>query len=159
MVNAAATHFGTPWANSGKHRMLAPDSCSVQFSLVAQSCPTLCNPVDCSTPGFPVHHQLPELVQTHIHWVSAEVHRKGTVSTSPGFVFPIRREALNSLTWDTWFSLINSNLLMVWLGGICCLNSYVSGLPPSSCLFWECNLSVFSEMMGSRLKSSVFSTE
>ena len=40
-----------------------------QFSLVAQSCPTLCNPMDCSTPGFPVHHQLPELAQTHIHWV------------------------------------------------------------------------------------------
>ena len=35
-----------------------------QFSSVAQSCPTLCNPMDCSTPGFPVHHQLPELTQT-----------------------------------------------------------------------------------------------
>ena len=32
-----------------------------------QSCPTLCNPVDCSTPGFPVHHQLLELTQTHVH--------------------------------------------------------------------------------------------
>ena len=36
---------------------------------VAKSCPTLCNPKDCSTPGFPVHHQLPELTQTHVHWV------------------------------------------------------------------------------------------
>ena len=42
---------------------------SVQFSLVAQSCPTLCDPMNCSTPGLPVHHQLPELIQTHIHWV------------------------------------------------------------------------------------------
>ena len=42
---------------------------SVQFSSVAQSCPTLCDPMDCSTPGFPVHHQLLELAQTHIHWV------------------------------------------------------------------------------------------
>ena len=42
---------------------------SVQFSSVAQSCPTLCDPMDCSTPGFPVHHQLPELTQTHVHWV------------------------------------------------------------------------------------------
>ena len=33
--------------------------------LVTQSCPTLCDPVDCSTPGFPVHHQLPELAHTH----------------------------------------------------------------------------------------------
>ena len=37
------------------------------FSSAAQSCPTLCNPMDCSTPGFPVHHQLPELAQTHVH--------------------------------------------------------------------------------------------
>ena len=43
---------------------------SVQFSLVAQSCPALCGPMDCSTPGLPVHHQLPELAQTHAHWVS-----------------------------------------------------------------------------------------
>ena len=37
------------------------------FSSVSQSCPTLCNPVDCSMPGFPVHHQLLELTQTHVH--------------------------------------------------------------------------------------------
>ena len=41
---------------------------SVQFSSVAQSCLTLCNPMDCSKPGLPVHHQLPEFTQTHIHW-------------------------------------------------------------------------------------------
>ena len=43
---------------------------SVQFSSVAQSCPTLCDTMDCSMPGLPVHHQLPELPQTHVHWVS-----------------------------------------------------------------------------------------
>ena len=42
----------------------------IQFSSVAQSCLTLCNPMDCSVPGFPVHHQLPELAQTHVHQVS-----------------------------------------------------------------------------------------
>ena len=42
---------------------------SVQFSSVAQLCPTLCDPRDGSTPGFPVHHQLPELAQTHVHRV------------------------------------------------------------------------------------------
>ena len=42
---------------------------SVQFSLVAQLCLALCNPMDCSTPGFPVHHQLLELTQTHVHCV------------------------------------------------------------------------------------------
>ena len=42
---------------------------SVQFSSVTQSCPTLCNPMNCSTPGLPVHHQLPESTQNHVHWV------------------------------------------------------------------------------------------
>ena len=42
----------------------------VQFSSVAQSCPTLWDPMNCSMPGLPVHHQLPEFTQTHIHWVS-----------------------------------------------------------------------------------------
>ena len=44
-------------------------TCSVQFSSVAQSCPTLCNPMNCSMPGLPVHHQFPEFTQTHIHRV------------------------------------------------------------------------------------------
>ena len=43
---------------------------SVQCSSVAQSCPTLCDPMNCSTPGLPVHHQLPEFTQTHVHRVS-----------------------------------------------------------------------------------------
>ena len=42
----------------------------VQFSSVTQSCLTLCNPIDSSTPGLPVHHQLPEPTQTHVHCVS-----------------------------------------------------------------------------------------
>ena len=44
-----------------------PGKPSGQFSSVAQSCPTLCDSMDCSTPGFPVHHQLQELTQTHVH--------------------------------------------------------------------------------------------
>ena len=44
-------------------------SCHNQFSSVAQFCLTFCNPMDCSTPGFPVHHQFPELAQTHVHQV------------------------------------------------------------------------------------------
>ena len=42
---------------------------TVQLSSGAQSCPALCDPMDCSTPSFPVHHQLPELTQTHVHRV------------------------------------------------------------------------------------------
>ena len=41
----------------------------VQFSSVTQSCPTLCDPMDCSMPGLPVHHQFPEFIQTHVHWL------------------------------------------------------------------------------------------
>ena len=43
---------------------------SVQFSSVTQSCPTLCDPMNRSTPGLPVHHQFPEFTQTHVHQVS-----------------------------------------------------------------------------------------
>ena len=45
----------------------------VQFSSVTQSCLTLCDPMDCRTPGFPVHRQLPELAQTHVHWVGVAI--------------------------------------------------------------------------------------
>ena len=41
-----------------------------QFSSVTQSCPTLCDPMNCSTPGLPVHHQLPESTQAHVHRVT-----------------------------------------------------------------------------------------
>ena len=46
------------------------EDCLVQFSSINQSCPTLFDPMDRSTPGLPVHHQLPESNQTHVHWVS-----------------------------------------------------------------------------------------
>ena len=42
---------------------------SVQYSSIIQSCPTLCEPMNCSMPGLPIHHQLPEFTQTHVHWV------------------------------------------------------------------------------------------
>ena len=52
----------------------------VQFSSVAQSCLTLCNPMNHSTPGLPVHHQLLEFTQTHLHWLSQWWHP--TISSS-----------------------------------------------------------------------------
>ena len=42
---------------------------NIQFSSVTQSCSTLCDPMDCNTPGFPVHHQLPEPTQTPVHCI------------------------------------------------------------------------------------------
>ena len=52
-----------------------------QFSSVAQSCPSLCDPMDCSTLGFPVHHQLPELAQTHVHGVSDAIQPSHSLSS------------------------------------------------------------------------------
>ena len=51
------------------HNPLNTKSVPTVKVLVTQSCPTLCDPMDCSTPGFPIHHQLPELAQTHVHRV------------------------------------------------------------------------------------------
>ena len=57
-----------------------------QFSSVAQSCPTLCNPMDCSMPGFPVHYQLPEFTQTHVHQVGDAIQPSHPLSSpSPAF--------------------------------------------------------------------------
>ena len=53
---------------------------SVQFSSVAQSCPTLCDPMNRSTPGLPVHYQLPEFTQTHVHRVSDAIHSHSIMS-------------------------------------------------------------------------------
>ena len=50
-------------------------------SSVAQLCPTLCNPTDCSTPGLPVHHQLLELAQTHVHRVSDAIQPSDPLSS------------------------------------------------------------------------------
>ena len=54
----------------------------VQFSSAAQSCLTLCIAMDCSRPGFPVHHQLPELTQTHVHWVGDAIQPSHPLSSS-----------------------------------------------------------------------------
>ena len=52
---------------------------SVQFSSVIQSCPTLCDPMNRSTPGLPVHHQLPEFTQTHVHRVGDAIQQSHPV--------------------------------------------------------------------------------
>ena len=58
------------WKEKVKLPLFADDMILyIQFSSVAQSCPTLCNPMNRSTPGLPVHHHLPEFTQTHIHRV------------------------------------------------------------------------------------------
>ena len=56
--------------DNGRNTVAQISPRSLQFSSVAQLCPTLCNPMNRSTPGLPVHHQLPESTQIHAHWVS-----------------------------------------------------------------------------------------
>ena len=70
-------------------------SSSVQFSSVAQSCMTLCDPMTCSTPGLPVHHQLPEFTQTHIHRVSDAIQPSHPLSSpSPPDPNPSQHQSL-----------------------------------------------------------------
>ena len=64
-------------------------------AVVAQSCPTLCDPMDWGTPGFPVHHHLPELAWTHVHWVSDGIHPSHPLSpTSPAALNPSQHQCL-----------------------------------------------------------------
>ena len=74
---------------------------SVQFSSVVQSCPTLCNPMNHSTPGLPVHHQLPEFTQTHAHRVGDALQPSHPLSSpSPPAPNPSQHQGL--------FQLVNS---------------------------------------------------
>ena len=59
-----------------------------QFSSVAQLCLTLCNPKNCNTPGFPVHHQLPELAQTHVHQVGGVMPSNHLILCCPLLLWP-----------------------------------------------------------------------
>ena len=69
---------------------------SVQFSSVAQSCLTLCDPMDSSTPGFPVHHQFPELTQTHVHWVGGAIRPSHPLSSPSPSTF---KKSTNNKCW------------------------------------------------------------
>ena len=92
---------------------------SDQFSSVAQSCPILCDPMDCSMPGFLVRHQLPELTQTHVHQVSDAIQPSHPLSSPspPAFNFPTIRDFSNEsvlqirLTkyWSFSFNISPSN--------------------------------------------------
>ena len=75
---------------------------SVQFSSVAQSCLTLCNPMNCSMPGLPVHHQLPEFTQTHVHRVGDAIQPSDPLS-SPSPLAP------NTSQHQSLFQWVNSS--------------------------------------------------
>ena len=88
-----------------------------QFSSVAQSCPTLCDPVDYSTPGFPVHHQLPEFTQIHVHWVSDAIQPSHHLSAPSPPALNLSQDqglfqwvsSLHQVYWSLSFSISPSN--------------------------------------------------
>ena len=81
---------------------------SVQFSLVTQSCLTLCDPMNCSTPGLPVYHQLLEFVQTHVHWVGDAILLSHPLSSPFPSIFPSIRvfshESVLHIRWPKYWS-------------------------------------------------------
>ena len=79
------------------------------FTSVAQSCLTLCDPMDCSTAGLPVHHQLPESTQTHVHWLGDAIQPSHPLSSpSPPALIPSIRVFSNELalliSWPKYWS-------------------------------------------------------
>ena len=89
-----------------------------QFSSVAQSCSTLCNPMDCNTSGLLVHHQLPEFTQIHVHWVSDAIQPSHPLSCPSPPAFHLSQLFSNksvlhirwwSKYWNFSFSISPSN--------------------------------------------------
>ena len=107
---------------------------SVQFSSVAQACLTLCDPMDCSMPGLPVYHQLPESIQTHVRWVGDAIQpshplsspsppalnlfqHQGLfkwVSSSHQVAKLLEHSELIPLAWTGWISLQSKGLSRVF---------------------------------------------
>ena len=95
---------------------------SVQFSSVSQSCPTLCDPMNRSTPGLPVHHQLPEFTQTHVHRVRDAIQPSHPRSSlSPPAPSPSQHQ-----------SLFPMSQLFTWGGQTTGVSALASFLPKKS---------------------------
>ena len=92
-----------------------------QIRSVAQSCPTLCDPMNRSTPGLPVHHQLPEFTETHVHWVSDATQPSHPLS-SPSSLAPNPSQHQSLFQWvnDSYMEIIPQMLgppgSMFWTG-------------------------------------------
>ena len=92
---------------------------SVQFNSVAQSCLILCNPMNCSTPGLPVHHQLPEFTQTHVHRVGDAIQPSHPLSSpSPPAPNPSQHQGLFQwVNLFAWGFRIYQNLVCLMSSG------------------------------------------
>ena len=116
----------------------------LQFSSVAQSCPTLCDPMNHSSPGLPVQHQLPECTQTNFHWISDAIQPSHPLSSpSPSALNLSQHQSLFSesvlrIRWPNYWSFSFSTVLPVniqdwfplgWTGWISLQSSLILGLP------------------------------
>ena len=118
--------------------------CNKEYSVssVAQSCPTLCDPMDCSTPGFLVHHQLLEATQTHVHHVSDTIQPSYPLSSLllPPSILPSIRVFFNELVlcirwpkyWSFSFTISPSNESAKSLQSCPTLCDPIDGSPPGS---------------------------
>ena len=85
--SSSSTDLNSLWGQRWRHH--------IQISSVIQSCPTLWDPMNCSTPGLSVHHQLPEFTQTHVHWVSDAIQSSHPLSSpSPPAPNPPQHQSL-----------------------------------------------------------------
>ena len=97
--------------------VLNDTNCRHQFSSIAQSSPTLCIPMNWSTLGFPVHHQLPELAQTRVHWLGATIQLSYSLSFPllPPSIFPSIRvfssESVLHIRWPKYWSSASASVL------------------------------------------------
>ena len=87
-------------------------SSTVSCCSVTKSCLTFCNPMDCSTPGFPVHHYLPEFAQTHVHWISDSIQPSHPLSlpSSPAINLPPRPQPPQETLQDQQMKVENDEL-------------------------------------------------
>ena len=130
---------------------------SDQIRLVAQSCLTLCDPMNCSTPGIPVHHQLLEFTQTHVHWVSDAIQPshplscpqslpasesfpmselfawggQGTGVSALASFLPKKSQGWSPLEWTGWISLQSKGLSRVFSNTTVQEHQFFSAQPSS----------------------------
>ena len=136
--------FSFSWTRLYKEMSVLNISSSFCCS-ATQSCPTLCHPMDCSTPGFPIHHQLLELAQIHVHWVGDAIQPSHPLSSPSTSNFPNIRVFSNKLAlhirwpkyWSFSFSISPSNeysglisFRMDWLDLLAVQGTLKSSLTP-----------------------------
>ena len=124
--------FVTPWITAHKASLSITNCQSLPKLMSIKSVmPSnhfiLCRPLLLPPSIFPTIRVFSNESVLHIRWPKYSSFRN--FSEPRGLHLPRHRKVLNSLTWDIWFSLINNNLLMVWLPGLCYRNTYVSRLP------------------------------